>query len=32
LNDFGRFQAMVAKKQKSAIIAKKIAELSAWEK
>lgn len=28
LSDFGRFKVMVAKKQKSAIIAKKIAELS----
>lgn len=29
LSDFGRFKVMVAKKQKSEIIAKKIAELSA---
>mmetsp|Transcript_26317 Transcript_26317/g.43953 ORF Transcript_26317/g.43953 Transcript_26317/m.43953 type:complete len:134 (-) Transcript_26317:227-628(-) len=28
LSDFGRFKVMVAKKQKSAIIAKKMAELS----
>ena len=29
LNDFGRFKVMVAKKQKSKIIADKITELSA---